>query len=62
MTNWYEVWVDESPEIPYVLFVYPSQTEPGKILIIDPKENNKVIKKWLIIKQLNYGFQKMNIF
>jgi hypothetical protein len=42
--NWYEVWVDESTEIPYVLFVCPSTVNLKEILIIDPKENNKVIK------------------
>ena len=45
MKNWYEIWVDESTEIPYVLFIYPSKTDPEEILIIDPKENNQVIKK-----------------
>jgi hypothetical protein len=42
--NWYEVWVDESPEIPYILFVFPSKINLEEILIIDPKENNQVIK------------------
>lgn len=41
--NWYEIWVDESPEIPYVLFVCPDKNEFNKIIIIDPKED-KIIK------------------
>jgi hypothetical protein len=43
--DWYEIWVDESTEIPYVLFLRPNQDNPKEILIIDPKENNKAIKK-----------------
>jgi hypothetical protein len=43
--DWYEVWVDESIEIPYVLFLRPNQDNSQEILIIDPKENNKAIKK-----------------
>jgi hypothetical protein len=42
--DWYEVWVDESIEIPYVLFLRPNQDNPKEILIIDPRENNKPIK------------------
>lgn len=42
--NWYEIWVDESLEIPYILLVCPSKTNSSEISIIDPKENNKVIE------------------
>lgn len=52
--NWYEIWVDESTEIPYVLFVCPNATDTNEILIIDPKENKienmpnyEMAKQWL---------------
>ena len=41
----YEVWVDESTKIPYVLFLCPDPSNPGGMLIIDPKENNRIIQK-----------------
>lgn len=43
--HWYEVWVDESTTIPYVLFVCPNKSDPKEILIIDPKENNQLVMK-----------------
>ncbi|MBD1216583.1 MAG: hypothetical protein H9536_04435 [Aphanizomenon flos-aquae Clear-A1] len=42
---WYEVWVDESTTIPYVLFLCPDPSYPGGMLIIDPKQENKVIQR-----------------
>lgn len=52
--NWYEIWVDESTEIPYVLFVCPNTINTNEILIIDPKENKienmpdyETAKQWL---------------
>lgn len=42
--EWYEVWVDESTKIPYVLFLCPDPNSSGRMLIIDPKENNQVIQ------------------
>ena len=42
--NWYEIWVDESLEIPYILLICPSKNNPNEILVIDPKENNQVIE------------------
>ena len=43
--KWYEVWVDESTQIPYVLFLCPDPDNPGGMLIIDPKEGDRVINK-----------------
>jgi hypothetical protein len=42
---WYEVWVDESTTIPYVLFLCPDPSHLGGMLIIDPKKKNKVIQR-----------------
>jgi hypothetical protein len=42
--QWYEVWADETHDTPYLLFLCPSPQEPGKFVIIDPKENNSVIE------------------
>ena len=41
--DWYEVWVDESADVPYALFVFPDTTRTGGIVIIDPKEGDKVV-------------------
>lgn len=41
--KWYEIWVDESTEIPYLLFVCPDKNDFNEIIIIDPK-NNKIIQ------------------
>ena len=43
--HWYEVWVDESTEVPYVLFLAPNSVDSSEILIIDPQEKNPIIKK-----------------
>ncbi len=43
--TWYEVWVDESTTIPYVLFICPDPSCSGGILVIDPKQDNKVIQR-----------------
>lgn len=53
--KWYEIWVDESTEIPYVLFVYPDNGNFNRIIILDPKEskiienlpNYEMAKDWL---------------
>ena len=42
--EWYEVWADESHDIPYLLILYLSLSEKGKFFIVDPKENNKIVK------------------
>jgi hypothetical protein len=44
INDWYEVWVDESTDIPYVLFLCPSKDNPTEFLIIDPKENDRVVQ------------------
>jgi hypothetical protein len=53
--KWYEIWVDESTEVPYVLFVCPDRNDFNRIIIIDPKEdkiienmpNYEMAKDWL---------------
>lgn len=42
--EWYEIWADETHDIPYLLLLYLSVTEKDKFFIVDPKQNNKVIK------------------
>jgi len=42
--DWYEVWADESSDIPYLLLLCPNKHNPNELLIIDPKENNSVIQ------------------
>jgi hypothetical protein len=37
-TNWYEIWTDEAPSVPYVLLLRPF--EQG-YEILDPAEGNK---------------------
>jgi hypothetical protein len=41
--EWYEVWADETHDIPYILLLYPSKTETGKFCIVDPKEDNRIV-------------------
>lgn len=41
--EWYEVWAEETDGIPYLLILSPSLTEKDKFIIIDPKENNRVV-------------------
>ena len=43
--DWYEVWVDDSPGIPYLLLLCSNKDNPNELLIIDPKENNSVIQR-----------------
>jgi hypothetical protein len=54
---WFEVWVDESIEPPYVLLIRPNPNEPKGVLVHDPKENYCIIyqgenyeavKSWLL--------------
>jgi hypothetical protein len=53
--KWYEIWVDESTEVPYVLFVCPDRNDFNRIIIINPKEdkiienmpNYEMAKDWL---------------
>jgi hypothetical protein len=41
--EWYEVWADETHDTPYLLFLCPSPKEQGQYLILDPKEDNRVV-------------------
>jgi hypothetical protein len=41
--GWYEVWVDESTDVPYALLVLPGEAQDGGVVIIDPKEGDKVV-------------------
>ncbi|OJW24686.1 MAG: hypothetical protein BGO49_06510 [Planctomycetales bacterium 71-10] len=41
--DWYEIWVDEGLDLPYVLVVLPDATRSGGVQIVDPKEGNKVV-------------------
>lgn len=43
--DWYETWVDESPPVPYVLFVFPDADRAGGVVVVDPKEGDKVVHK-----------------
>jgi hypothetical protein len=40
------VWADETHDVPNILRLYASATEQGKFLIIDPKENNRILETW----------------
>lgn len=39
--QWYEVWSDESFDKPYLLIL--GEALDGEILVIDPKDNDKVV-------------------
>jgi hypothetical protein len=41
--EWYEIWADETHDLPYILLLCPSTVEHDKCLIIDPKENDKIV-------------------
>lgn len=41
--DWYETCVDESPAVPYVLFVFPDPDCRDGVLIVDPKEADQVV-------------------
>jgi hypothetical protein len=41
--EWFEVWAEETDDVPYLLILSPSLTEKDKFVIIDPKENNRVV-------------------
>jgi hypothetical protein len=44
--KWFEVWFaegeDGSPS--YLLILKPDTTTPGKVMVIDPQEGNKIIR------------------
>jgi hypothetical protein len=43
--DWYEVWVDDGLPVPYALFVFPDKELPGGVVVVDPKEGDKVVYK-----------------
>ncbi len=43
--EWFETWVDESPAVPYVLLVFPDPQSAGGVVVVDPKESDKVVFK-----------------
>ena len=59
--EWYEVWVDESTKILYVLFLCPDPSNPGGMLIIDQKKTIELSRDCLTIIQQCCGCQKMSI-
>jgi hypothetical protein len=40
---WYEVWCDETLEIPYVLMLVPDEKTAEGVKILDLMEKNKVV-------------------
>ena len=67
--KWYEIWVDESTKIPYVLFVYPDENNFNRIIILDPKEDKiieqmpsyKMAKDWLCEDEYTLVNGRMNV-
>ena len=44
--QWYEVWVDETLTIPYLLLVVADESVSEKgVIILDPKEGMKIVYK-----------------
>jgi hypothetical protein len=43
--DWYEIWVDEGLEVPYVLLVLADKGMPGGVIVIDPKQGYQVVHK-----------------
>ena len=42
--QWYEVWADEGPEVPYLLIVMPERNGNG-VKVLDPRENGRVVHR-----------------
>lgn len=42
-TSWYEVWVDEGLDVPYVLLVRPCGADSARVEIIDPFQRCQVV-------------------
>ena len=70
IAHWYELWVDKSTPVPYVLFVCLNQSPAEEILIIDPKENNQLVitmpdyetaKLWLLEQEYMFVSGRMEI-
>lgn len=43
--SWYEIWANETYDIPYILLLCPSENTDEGFLIIDPQGKNAVIQK-----------------
>jgi hypothetical protein len=43
--KWFEVWFSEGQDVLpyYLLVVTPDPGNPGRVVVIDPKENNRVV-------------------
>jgi len=41
---WYEIWVDEGLDVPYLLIVRPEQNGEC-VVVIDPKEGGQVVHR-----------------
>jgi len=53
--DWYEIWVDESPEVPYVLLLCPNKSNSKELLIIDPQEKMQLFKQCPTMNMPCYG-------
>lgn len=42
--DWYEIWVDETPNIPYILLLAPNASKKGEFIIINVIENNRIVE------------------
>lgn len=43
--EWYEVWVEQSTQVPSVLLLGPAPEKTGELLIIDPTKDNETIQR-----------------
>jgi hypothetical protein len=41
--DWYEVWVSDTTDIPYVLLLLHDPDRSNAMIIVDPKEDNKIV-------------------
>jgi hypothetical protein len=70
-SDWYEVWVDDGLPVPYVLIVFPDKQLTGGIVVVDPKETDKVVhnapdyenaKMWLLEEEYKRVEGRMTAF
>jgi hypothetical protein len=68
--EWYEVWVSDSPTLPYVLIVIPDEEGAGGVMVIDPQEDQKVVyrateyenaKLWLLEDEFRLARGRMTV-
>jgi hypothetical protein len=43
INDWFEVWADDSGDIPYLLLVKPNREDPDVVTVYDPAENYKAV-------------------